>query len=411
MAGIFDNPIGKNYGPYKVTDKIGRGGMAAVFRAIHEPTDGIVALKVFTPPDGDTTEFFKRAKREVVALQMCSHPNILKVHGFEFEGEGGYVAVEYVDGQNLQEVSESRGPAPLDLLLKIGRDVGGALAYIHTRGLFHRDLKPANIMLERDTGRCVLLDFGIVKATNLTQISGFQKEVMGTLTYMAPEQFLSREVDGRTDLYQLGLVLYRLSVSGDPPPVMDLVERSDRGASGPTLPIRSQVPDFPLNMEMVVANLTHPQMEGRYATAHELLKDLTRVQAGDPVAARPVAPLKKGPSTGSRTTGAHQRPPGSSSGPQVKGASGPVTRPNMRQPTAGALRPTGSAHSPKATASGVNSIVKGDDGKPRTSGSLPRNTGKLAVPVAPESGAKGKIAAVIVVSVLARIAVLVKLLR
>ncbi len=389
---IFENPVGKMFGPYKVVEKLGRGGMAAVFQALHEPTQGLVALKVFIPPDGDTTEFFKRAKREVVALQMCSHPNILKVHGFEFEGEGGYVAVEYIQGKNLQEVSDERGKQDLDLLVKIARDVGGALAYIHARGLFHRDLKPANIMLEEGTGRCVLLDFGIVKATNLTQISGFQKEVMGTLTYMAPEQFLSRDVDGRTDLYQLGLVLYRLATQSDPPPVMDLVERADRGLAGPALPIRGINPDLPESFEMVIANLTHPAMEGRYSTAHELLKDLTKVQAGEPVAAKPVAPMKKGPSsTSARTTGPNPRTTGG-----VRAQSGPQTRPNMRQPTGNALRPTGSAASPVARdrVTGANPALSKDAATPAggTPKGLAKPSAKTTLPATTDSG-KGKLIA------------------
>ena len=402
MTSLFDNPVGKTFGPYRVLEKIGRGGMAAVFRAVHEPSQGLVALKVFTPPDGDTTEFFKRAKREVVALQMCSHPNILKVHGFEFEGEGGYVAVEYIDGKNLQEISEERGRQGVEQLLRIGRDVGGALAYIHARGLYHRDLKPANIMVETGTSRCVLLDFGIVKATNLTQISGFQKEVMGTLTYMAPEQFLSREVDGRTDLYQLGLVLYRLAVQGDPPPVMDLVERADRGSSGPALPIRTLNPDLPESMEMVIANLTHPEMGGRYATAHDLLKDLAKVQSGESVAARPVTIAKKGPaSVASRSTGGH------------RAASGPQTRPNMRQPSAGALRPTGSMANPQVKSTGPTPVLSTPDagtpgkGTPR---SVQRVTSRAAVPAVPQAS-KAKLAAAVSAVIVAVVLMIWKFLH
>ena len=394
---IFDNPVGKNFGPYRVVDKVGRGGMAAVFRAVHEPDDGLVALKVFTPPDGDTTEFFKRAKREVVALQMCSHPNILKVHGFEFEGEAGYVAVEYIEGQNLQEISEAQGPQKLDQLLRIGRDVGGALAYIHARGLFHRDLKPANIMLENGTGRCVLLDFGIVKATNLTQISGFQKEVMGTLTYMAPEQFLTQEVDGRTDLYQLGLVLYRLATADDPPPVMDLVEKADRGGNEALLPVRGRAPELPEAFETVLTNLTHPQKEGRYSTAHEFLKDVQKLAAGEPVAARPVAPVKKA-APASKTTGGHRAPP-----------SGAMSRPPMR-PGASALRsgPNPAFKPPPATGriTGPNKAVTNSG----PTGAVAKVTSKVPVPAAPvESNAKkiGAVAAVLV----AVLAVLWKLLH
>lgn len=402
MSSIFDNPIGKSFGPYRVTDKLGRGGMAAVYQAIHEPSQGIVALKVFTPPDGDTTDFFKRAKREVVALQMCSHPNILKVHGFEFEGEGGYVAVEYIEGQNLQEISDTRGKLDVEMLVKVARDVGGALAYIHARGLFHRDLKPANIMLEAGSGRCVLLDFGIVKATNLTQISGFQKEVMGTLTYMAPEQFLSRDVDGRTDLYQLGLVLYRLAVQTDPPPVMDLVERADRGLAGPALPVRKLNPDLPESFEQVVANLTHPAMEGRYSTAHELLKDLSKVQAGEAVAPRPVAPVKRGSAS---TTGASSRTTGG-----VRAQSGPQTRPNMRQAPGGALRPTGSVANPvtRDRVTGTNPAVSGSTPAGGTPKGLVKPTSK--VPATAESS-KAKIAAAVGVGIVALLLLLWRLLR
>ncbi|MBI4863434.1 MAG: serine/threonine protein kinase [Candidatus Riflebacteria bacterium] len=275
----------QNYGPYKITGKLGRGGMASVYKAVHAPDGKVVALKVFLAEQLTSPEFFRRAKREIVALQMCSHPNILKVHGFKLDASGGYLAVDFIDGQNLQELVDKGGKFNQDQLLRISRDVGGALAYCHARGLFHRDIKPGNIMVLRATGKAIILDFGIVKATNMTQISAIGGAIMGTLSYMAPEQFLGKEVDGRTDLYQVGLVLYKLATGEDPPPVSDLVEGVDIPDRPPPLkPIRAVNPSISEGMTTIIGNCIHPDPGQRYPSAHHFLDDIDKVSKGKPVA-------------------------------------------------------------------------------------------------------------------------------
>jgi serine/threonine-protein kinase len=320
-----DDERPQDFGPYRVVARLGRGGMARVYKAVHADDGTTVALKVLEQPDGDSAEFYKRARREVAALQMCSHRNILKVHAFHIEpGKGGWVAMEFIDGSNLQDMS-ARGAMEIGTILQIARDIGGALAYCHARELFHRDIKPANIMVEGGTGRAVLLDFGIVKAMNMTQISGFQREVIGTLTYMSPEQFLSKAVDGRTDVYQLGLVLYRLAAGRDPPPVMDLLEKESAGdRAAAAAPIRSQNASVPAALETLIENCIYLSPDRRYASAQDFLGDLDRIARGESVTPRPAprATAKKPvvvPEGG-------RRPPAGPSGPlpAAAGAAGPA---------------------------------------------------------------------------------------
>lgn len=274
-------------GPYRIEAPVGKGGMASVYRAVHETEGTVVALKVFAPDFTETDEYFLRAQREVVALSMCAHPNIPRIIGHEVRAEGGYVAIEFIDGDNLEDLIAQTGPLEIPIVLRAARDVGGALGYCHVRGMFHRDLKPANIVLERSTGRAVLLDFGIVKAVNLTNISVVGQRTMGTLTYMAPEQFAGRPADGRTDLYQLGLVLWQLVTGLVPPPVVELMEQKEPGVPDKLLdPLTEHLHRLPGGFETLLRNAVHLDPETRYATALELLRDLATVERGESIPER-----------------------------------------------------------------------------------------------------------------------------
>ena len=271
-------------GPFKLLAPIGKGGMASVYRAVHETDGSVVALKVFSDDFSGNDEFVRRAQREVVALTMCAHPNIPRVLGHDIRADGGWVAIEFIDGDNLEDVLAAQGPLEVTHLFRVARDVAGALGYCHVRSLFHRDLKPANIVLERSTGRSVLLDFGIVKAANLTNISVVGRATMGTLSYMAPEQWVAKDVDGRTDLYQLGLVLYQLATNKIPPPVVELMDQEEPGIPAQLLTELHAASDrLPKGFEIFIRNAVHLDPEIRYATALEMLRDLARLEANEPI--------------------------------------------------------------------------------------------------------------------------------
>ena len=271
-------------GPFKVEAPIGKGGMAHVWRAVNETDGQVVALKVFSDDFTGSEEYVHRAQREVVALSMCAHPNIPRVIGHDIRPDGGWVAIEFIDGDNLEDLLAAQGPFEPALIFRIARDVGAALGYCHVRSLFHRDLKPANIVLERSSGRSLLLDFGIVKAANLTNISVVGRATMGTLSYMAPEQWVARDIDGRTDLYQLGLVLYQLATNKIPPPVVELMDQKEPGIPDLLLTeLHANSHRLPSGFETLVRNAVHLDPEVRYQNAVELLRDLAAIEQGNPI--------------------------------------------------------------------------------------------------------------------------------
>lgn len=199
-------------GQYDIQRELGRGGMGIVLLARDERLDRAVALKVLPPhlaEDGDTRERFLREAR--MAAQL-SHPNIVPVYRADEIGGFAFFAMGFVEGETLGERIRDRGTLPAADTVRILREVAWALAYAHARGIVHRDIKPDNILLDRQSGRAIVTDFGIARADfnpALTQ-DGL---VLGTVHYMSPEQATGDALDGRSDLYALGCIGY-LALSG-----------------------------------------------------------------------------------------------------------------------------------------------------------------------------------------------------
>ncbi|MBK8026771.1 MAG: serine/threonine protein kinase [Chloroflexi bacterium] len=216
---IRDQVTGSQFGQYLLEDLIGRGGMAEVYRGRHGGLDREVAIKVLTPGLAHDERFRVRFQREGRAIATLSHPNIVTIHD-SGEHEGMFfIVMEFVHGESLSSIIHRDGPIPIPQVITILRGVAAALDHAHSHGIVHRDVKPHNIMIERktypETGelavRAVLMDFGIARViesrTALTTGSG----ALGTLDYIAPEQILeSSRVDGRADIYSLGVVAYQM---------------------------------------------------------------------------------------------------------------------------------------------------------------------------------------------------------
>jgi Tol biopolymer transport system component/predicted Ser/Thr protein kinase len=202
-------------GHYKVTAKLGAGGMGEVYRALDPKLKREVAIKVLPPAFANDAARLTRFQREAQALAALNHPNIASIYGLEDFGDTRFLVMEYVPGRQLQ------GPMPLKQALDIARQIADALEAAHDKGIVHRDLKPANIQLTPD-GRVKVLDFGLAKVATETgentQTATAISEVgvvMGTLPYMCPEQAQGRQIDKRTDIWAFGCVLYEL-LTGQP---------------------------------------------------------------------------------------------------------------------------------------------------------------------------------------------------
>ncbi|MBI4862181.1 MAG: serine/threonine protein kinase [Candidatus Riflebacteria bacterium] len=284
MSGLEPGELSR-IGDYRLLERLGHGGMASVYKALHVPDGETLALKIFESDLCSDGEFISRAEREVDALRICSHRSIPKIHGFDLSGARPFIAIEYIDGEDLERLVTRSGPLDEALLLRIARGVGGALAYCHARGLFHRDIKPANIMLERQTDRIVLLDCGIVKAVNWTLLSSAGSNMLGTQVYMAPEQVTGKKVDGRTDIYQLGMTFFKLITSRDPPPPVDAGDWKDPATPPEFLANLCKLnPQISPTFQTVIGSMTRIKRELRYPGVDHLLVDLTKIERGEPVA-------------------------------------------------------------------------------------------------------------------------------
>ena len=273
--------IGKTISHYRVTAKLGAGGMGVGYLAHDERLERDVALKVL-PAETLTDEVArKRFRKEALALSKLNHPNIATIYDFDTQDGVDFLVMEYVEGTTLSE-KLSTGPLPEEEVTKLGRQVADALEEAHERGVIHRDLKPGNVMVT-PKGQAKVLDFGLAKLVrpvsdttvteSLTELPG----VAGTFPYMSPEQLQGQEVDARTDIYALGAVLYEMATGQRPFPE----------TLGPQLivAILQQVPRAPsevnrqvsAGLESIILKALEKDPERRFQSAKEIGVDLRRL--------------------------------------------------------------------------------------------------------------------------------------
>ncbi len=263
-------PTNQQLGPYEILEPIGRGGMATVYRA-HQPSmDRDVAIKIISAELAAEPEFAERFEREARIIARLQHPHILPVFDFGREGEMTYLVMRLMEGGNLAH--ELRGGAlPVKRAVELTRQIASALDYAHLRGIVHRDLKPTNVLLD-NLGNAYLTDFGIAKMLGGGPTTGLTATgaVMGTPTYMAPEQWRAEPIDGRTDIYALGVIVYQMLVGQVPfaaeTPHGLMYQHLDMEPPRP----HSVKPDLPLSIEPVIDKALAKRPEDRYASAGEL---------------------------------------------------------------------------------------------------------------------------------------------
>ena len=261
---------------YELDSEIGRGGMGIVYRAKDRRLKRTVAIKVLPPELAFRSDIKTRFLREAETAAQLSHPNIVPIYTVD-ETEGlVYFVMAYVDGENLAKRIFERGVLPCDEVRRILREVADALAYAHERGVVHRDIKPDNIIIAAQTGRPMVTDFGIARAVSdgdsrLTATG----MAIGTPAYMSPEQAAGeRTIDGRSDLYSLGVVAYQMLV-GEPPfvagstPAMLVKHISER----PT-PVQQRRADMPEDPARAVMLLLEKDPANRFPSASALVAAL-----------------------------------------------------------------------------------------------------------------------------------------
>jgi serine/threonine protein kinase len=288
--------IGQTFGPYKITERIGEGGMAVVYKGYQQSLNRYVAIKVLRSELAQDKEFVTRFRREALAVAELSHPNILHVYDAGYANGVYYIVMAYVDGGSLKELV-LQGPVDMDYAISIAAQVADALHHAHQRSLIHRDVKPNNILMSRD-GRPLLTDFGIAKA--LHDSSGLTRTgtSIGTPEYMAPEQIQGQKVDGRTDIYALGIVLYEMLVGWVPFSAHTPVAALYKQVNEPPPPLRQANINVPDWLDAVVLKALAKSPSERFQQASDFAEALRQREAPRRVTTpRPTTPrgLEKQP--------------------------------------------------------------------------------------------------------------------
>ncbi|HUP85385.1 MAG TPA: Stk1 family PASTA domain-containing Ser/Thr kinase [Acidimicrobiales bacterium] len=273
-------------GRYEIARHIARGGMAEVYLARDLMLDRPVALKVLFPELSTDRNFVERFRREAQAAANLSHPNIVSIYDWGEEEGTYFIVMEYIEGRTLGQIIRSEGPLLADRAAEIGADVAGALAFAHKSGVVHRDVKPGNVLISPN-GQVKVTDFGIARAANSDQDLTQTGAVMGTATYFSPEQAQGNRVDGRSDEYSLGVVLYEMVVGKAPFQGDNPMAIAYKHVREEPVPPRQLNPDVPEAFESIVLQAMAKNPNDRYVSADELRQDLLRFRQGRMVLANP----------------------------------------------------------------------------------------------------------------------------
>ena len=264
---------------FQVERELGRGGMGVVYLARELMLDRLVALKVLPAALAETPTTLERFLREARTAALLAHPNVVPIYRADEAGGTAFFAMAYVEGESLADRVRDRGPLRPSDAVPILRDVAWALAYAHARGVVHRDVKPENILLERATGRTLVGDFGIAHHTTISPDQGRLTQdghVLGTVHFMSPEQVHGAPIDGRSDLYALGMVAFQV-LSGTLPfqgmaPSAVLVAHATRRPPS----LCDVAPHVPAPLAAVIDRCLEKRAEDRFPTGEALAEALDR---------------------------------------------------------------------------------------------------------------------------------------
>ncbi|MEP7085854.1 MAG: protein kinase [Gemmatimonadota bacterium] len=279
---------------YDVQNELGRGGMALVYRAIDRRLKRPVALKVLPPELAYREEVKRRFLREAETSAKLNYQNIVQIYSADERNGIVYLAMALVDGETLAARLARAPRMTSDEVRRLLREVAGALAYAHARGVVHRDIKPENILIDRESGRAMVTDFGIARAAEGDAQLTATGVAIGTPAYMSPEQALGeKEADGRSDIYSLGVVGYVMLTGELPFKASNTPSMMMKHLSEKLRPVREVRGDAPPDIAAIVEHALAKKPEDRFSSAAEMASALAapgwRPRAAAPVAQQPVA--------------------------------------------------------------------------------------------------------------------------
>jgi serine/threonine-protein kinase len=279
--------VGQRLGKYEITELLGHGGMATVYKAYRPDIDRYVAIKVLPPHPGQDGQFVERFRLEARTVARLQHPHILPLYDYGDENDVLYLVMAYIDGGSLSDRIR-KGAMPVDEAQNFFQQIASALDYAHRQNVIHRDIKPDNILIDSE-GHALLSDFGIVKiieqaagTLNLTGTGG----LVGTPAYMSPEQAQGLPIDRRSDIYSLGIVVYEMMTGKQPFTAETPMQVVLKHITEPPPSLCRAVNELPLELDQVMEQALVKNPIKRYSTASEFYEDFARVLRGE----KPMSP-------------------------------------------------------------------------------------------------------------------------
>ena len=272
----MDSNIGKKLdGRYEITELIGVGGMADVYKAVDVMENRTVAVKILKPEFSQNEEFLRRFRNESKAIAVLSHPNIVKIYDVGFSDEIQFIVMEYIDGITLKEFIEQQGVLRWKDALHFVTQILRALQHAHDKGIVHRDIKPQNIIL-LPNGNIKVADFGIARFSR-SETRTLTDTAIGSVHYISPEQAKGEFTDEKADIYSVGVVLYEMLAGKVPFEAESAVSVALMQLQNNAKRLTEINPDIPLGLEQICIHAMQKDPKDRYQSATEMLLDVEEV--------------------------------------------------------------------------------------------------------------------------------------
>lgn len=273
---LLENDQIRQVGKYKLLGELGRGGMAIVYEGLHPTLGRTVAVKMLSHELVYDQEFATRFKNEAKIIARLEHKNIVRVYDYEEVYATFFIIMEKIEGTDLALNMESQGILPFDKTRTILCQLAAGLAYAHEHGVIHRDVKPSNVILDAD-GVVKLMDFGIAKER--AEEEEVEEDIIGTAEYMSPEQALGQKMDGRADIYSLGVMAFEMLTGRLPFDSHDPYEILRKHIKEPIVPPKHINPNVPADLNELVLRACAKKPKDRYANAQQIVEALEKHMA------------------------------------------------------------------------------------------------------------------------------------